>query len=292
MLYMALIMCLVIKEVNAQSVTFNFTDGIEEGSFKTKVEKNLSLFLTNINKASRQGAQRVDLSDVQMTAQAKESFDELWEFLPFKCTDDTNVLPCIKTVTGYNVRGIPVNVTDKETKNTSGHELTIGFNSNSQITSVYFALEQHLINSVIKPGDASRDDVIEDFFTADAIIISGTVRTEKTNDGETQKKVDYKQLNKQEYVDNLRRIFQKKSSVKVKYNRIEVIAHPTRQDIYMVRLHQNMQTEGYEDNGYVTLLLHFPKDGGVPKIMVSTWQEASTVKSKDDLFKITDFKIY
>ena len=316
MLYMALIMCLVIKEVNAQSVTFNFTDGIEEGSFKTKVEKNLSLFLTNINKASRQSAQRVDLSDVQMTAQAKESFDELWEFLPFKCTDDTNVLPCIKTVTGYNVRGIPVNVTDKETKNTSGHELTIGFNSNSQITSVYFALEQHLINSVIKPGDASRDDVmkkqeilnlveqyrsfydqkdiksIEDIFTADAIIISGTVRTEKTNDGETQKKVDYKQLNKQEYVDNLRRIFQKKSSVKVKYNRIEVIAHPTRQDIYMVRLHQNMQTEGYEDNGYVTLLLHFPKDGGVPKIMVSTWQEASTVKSKDDLFKITDFKIY
>ena len=315
-LFMAFVMVLVISKASAQIITFRFSDGIDDERFKAKVEQNLSLFLTNINKASRQGAQRVDLSDMQMTAQAKESFNELWEFLPFKCTDNENWLPCIRTVTGYSVREIPVIVTDKDSQEApSMRELTITFNSNGQITGVFFALEQHIVNNIIGSGTNENDlrrkqellnlveryrgfydqkDIksIEDFFTADAIIITGTVGMEKTNDGKIQRKVECKQLNLQEYIDKLRRIFTRKGSVKVRYNKIEVIAHPTRKEIYMVRLHQNMQTQGYEDNGYVTLLWQFPGDGGAPKIMVRVWQDESTVKSKEDLFKITDFKIH
>ena len=309
-------MCLVIKATNAQNVTFNFTDGIEAGSLKTKVEKNLSLFLTNINKASRQGAEEVNLSSVQITEQTKEAFDELWKFQPFKCADTENWQSCIRTKTGYSVRQIPVIVNDKDTLGApSMRELTIEFNNNGQITGVFFALEQHNIDTILRTGSAVKDtrerqeilnfveryrsyydqkDIksIEDIFTDDAIIITGTVGMKKTNEGGMIKTVNYDQLSKQQYINKLKKIFEKKSYVKVKFNGIEVISHPTRSDIYMVRLLQNWRTPGYEDNGYVTLLWQFPKNGGDPRIMVRTWQDESIIKSDENqLFYVTDFKI-
>ena len=314
---MALTVALAFQNTSAQNVTFAFADGIYDEGLKAKVEQNISLFLTNINKASRQGADKVDLDGVQITAQAKESFEDLWEFMPFKCVDNANVQSCIQTVTGYNVREIPVKVTDKDTKDEpSTRELTIGFNSKGQITSADFALEQHDVNSILQTGRHVKDykermeilnfveryrsyydqkDIasLENIFSDDAIIISGTVGMVRTKEGGMVRKVTYNQQNKQQYLDKLKRIFKQKSYIRVKFNNIEVISHRTRDDIYLVRLFQNWRTPGYEDNGYVTLLWQFPKDGDDPRIMVRVWQDENIIKSGDGkIYNLTDFKIY
>ncbi len=314
-LFIVLAMALAVSEADAQ-VIFKFSDGIYNESLKTKVEQNISTLLTNINKASRQGAEKVDLGGVIILEQAKKDFDDLWEYLPFKCLDDANVQSCIQTVTGYTVRGIPVIVTDKDTNEApSVRELTIGFNSSGEITGIYFALEQHNMNEILQSGTEVKDvrqreeilnfveryrsyydqkDIksIEEIFTDDAIIITGTVGMVKTKEGTMVKNVRYDELNKNQYIDKLRGIFRRNSYVKVKFTGAEVIAHPQRNDIYMVRLHQNWRTPGYEDNGYVTLLWQFPKNGGDPLILVRTWQDEDIVRNDEDqLFYVTDFKI-
>lgn len=311
-----LLAVLAIATTHAQ-VTFEFSDGLYDASLKAKAERNISTFLTNVNKAAQAGATTVDLSGVMMTDQARESFNDLWDFFPFKCMDDVNVQSCIHSVTGYSVREIPVLVTDNDTKEApSPRELTICFNKSGEINSVNFALEQHNISTILQSGRSVNDvekrqeilnfveryrsyydekDIasIEAIFTDDAIIITGKVGMVKTKEMGMVRTVEYEKQTKLQYIDKLKGIFRSKKYVKVKFTGIEVIPHPNRDDIYLVRLLQNWRTPGYEDNGYVTLLWQFPDDGGDPRIMLRTWQNEGVVKTGEaKLFNLRDFKIY
>ena len=96
-----------------QDITFRFSDGIYNETLKRNAERNISALLTNINRADQQKAKQVSMSGVAMAPQALSAFNDLWEFMPFSCDDRENVERCIQTVTGYQVRGIPVTVTDK-----------------------------------------------------------------------------------------------------------------------------------------------------------------------------------
>ncbi len=80
--------------------------------------------------------------------------------------------------------------------------------------------------------------------------------------------------------------------VKVKFTSVEVWAHPTKKDIYMVRLHQNLNTQGFEDNGYVTMLWMFRDKMTCPQIIMCIWQSEESVKTEDDFFQIHDFYIF
>ena len=314
-LAIALLAATTLVATRAQNVTFKFSDGIYNESLKTSIERNISLLLTNINKAARQKSSHVDISGITITEQALNSFNDLWEFMPFSCDDDFNVERCVQTVTGYQVRGIPVTVTDKEEYNQNpDRELTISFTSGGEITGIFFALEQHMVNTILRTGskvtDArQREEIlnfveryrsyydqkalksIEDIFDDDAIIITGREVTRKTPEGGLVTLVNYKEQNKKEYIAHLKQIFDRKSYIKVGFRDIEVSRHPTRGDIYLVNLHQNWRTPGYEDNGYVVLLWQFPENGGDPRILVRTWQSDKIVKTKSDVFHIDDFNI-
>ena len=305
----------IVASAHGQDVTFKFSDGIYNESLKNTVERNISALLTNINSASRQKATKISMSGVRIIPQALEALNELWEFMPFNCDDRENVERCIQTVTGYQVRGIPVTVTDKSgIDGDPEREITVAFNSSGEITGVYFALEQHNITNIMKNGvevkDArQREEIlnfveryrsyydqkdlksIEDIFSDDAIIITGKEVKRKSPEGFMVTVAEYKEQNKQQYIEHLRDIFKRKSFIKVVFKGIEVVRHPLRDDIYMVTLHQNWRTPGYEDNGYVVLLWQFPENGGDPRIMVRTWQSDKIVRTKDDVFQIEDFNI-
>lgn len=305
----------IVASAYGQDVTFKFSDGIYNESLKNTVERNISALLTNINSASRRKANKISMSGVRIMPQALEALNELWEFMPFNCEDRENVERCIQTVTGYQVRGIPVTVTDKSgIDGDPEREITVAFNSSGEITGVYFALEQHNITNIIKNGmevkdTRQREEIlnfveryrsyydqkdlksIEDIFSDDAIIITGKEVKRKSPEGFMVTVAEYKEQNKQQYIENLRGIFKRKSFIKVVFKGIEVVRHPLRDDIYMVTLHQNWRTPGYEDNGYVVLLWQFPENGGDPRIMVRTWQSDKIVRTKDDVFQIEDFNI-
>lgn len=305
----------IVASAYGQDVTFKFSDGIYNESLKNTVERNISALLTNINSASRRKANKISMSGVRIMPQALEALNELWEFMPFNCEDRENVERCIQTVTGYQVRGIPVTVTDKSgIDGDPEREITVAFNSSGEITGVYFALEQHNITNIMKNGvevkdTRQREEIlnfveryrsyydqkdlksIEDIFSDDAIIITGKEVKRKSPEGFMVTVAEYKEQNKQQYIENLRGIFKRKSFIKVVFKGIEVVRHPLRDDIYMVTLHQNWRTPGYEDNGYVVLLWQFPENGGDPRIMVRTWQSDKIVRTKDDVFQIEDFNI-
>ncbi len=305
----------IVASAYGQDVTFKFSDGIYNESLKNTVERNISALLTNINSASRRKANKISMSGVRIMPQALEALNELWEFMPFNCEDRENVERCIQTVTGYQVRGIPVTVTDKSgIDGDPEREITVAFNSSGEITGVYFALEQHNITNIMKNGvevkdTRQREEIlnfveryrsyydqkdlksIEDIFSDDAIIITGKEVKRKSPEGFMVTVAEYKEQNKQQYIEHLRAIFKRKSFIKVVFKGIEVVRHPLRDDIYMVTLHQNWRTPGYEDNGYVVLLWQFPENGGDPRIMVRTWQSDKIVRTKDDVFQIEDFNI-
>lgn len=298
-----------------QTVTFKFSDGIYNENLKNSVEQSISHLLTNINRAAQQKSQEINMTDVKIAPQAKEALNELWEFMPFSCDDNANVERCLQTVTGYQVRGIPVTVRDKQdTDSNPERELTIGFNQRGEITGVFFALEKHMVNSIKKTGSEvtdirQREEIlnfveryrsyydqkdlksIEDIFSDDAIIITGREVTRKSQEGIMVTVTEYKEQNKPEYISQLRNIFNKKSFIKVRFRSIDLKRHPTRKDVYFVTLHQNWQSPGYEDNGYVVLVWQFPNNGGDPRIMVRTWQSDRIIKTQNDVFNYNDFEI-
>ncbi len=315
-LFVLLLTITILNSVWGQNVSFKFSDGLYNETLKNNVEKNISALLTNINRAAEQKATKVSMNGVKMTPQAISAFNDLWTFMPFRCENRANVERCIQTVTGYQVRGIEVTVTDEsEIVGSETRELTIGFNSSGDISGVFFSLEQHNINSIIKNGHNVTDtrrreeilnfveryrsyydqkDIqsIDDVFSSDALIITGKEVKRKSPEGFMVTVAEYKEQNKEEYIETLRGIFRRNSYVKVTFKGIEVAQHPTKDSIYIVTLHQNWRTPKYQDNGYVVLVWNFPKNGGDPRITVRTWQSDKVVKTKDDVFQLDDFKIY
>ena len=141
----------------SQGVTFKFSDGIYEETLKSKVEQNISQLLTNINMAAgRKGA--FTFTGIKMSKDAEDAFRNLWNFMPFSCDDAVNVEKCVKTVTGYNVRGIPVTILDIDGYNDDPtRELTISFAKNGEITGVYFSLEKYMVTTIRESGTDVKD---------------------------------------------------------------------------------------------------------------------------------------
>ena len=94
-----------------EKVTFIFSEGLYKENLKKTAEQNISQLLTNIN-AAAESKSVVSFNGVKISEQAKHEFLDLWEFMPFSCDDAVNVEKCLQTVTGYQVRGLPVTILD------------------------------------------------------------------------------------------------------------------------------------------------------------------------------------
>ena len=298
----------------SQDVSFKFTDGIHNERLKISVEKNISQLLTSINKAAGQQSPTVNLAGIKITEPARHSFNELWECMPFSCDDNTNLERCIQPVTSYQVRGIPVTLhAPQEKQKDPEQELTICFNSEGEITDIFFALEQHIVNTILHPGadvnDARRREeiinfvehyrdciqrkdlqMLGDILSEDLIFIEGNQLRKAPSEGNYDI-LNNKELSKGSLLESLSQLFKRKQDVKVTFNNIEVARHPTRCDLYLLSFHQNIQTTRYEFGGYMSFLWMFPENGGTPCILVRTWQSDESLKSKDDILDIEDFNM-
>ena len=300
-----------------EKVTFIFSEGIYKEDLKKTAEQNISQLLTNIN-AAAENKSVVSFNGVKINEGAKQEFLDLWEFMPFSCDDAINVEKCLQTVTGYQVRGLPVTILDIDDYNDNPtRELTVSFASDGEITGVFFSLEKHMVNTIMNSGtdvtDVRRKEeilnfveryrsyydqkdlpAIEAIFSNDAIIITGRMVTYKTPEGGMVTVPKYNEQNKDQYINELRGIFARKKYVRVGFSNIVLKRDPIRKNVYLVTLVQDWRTENaygrtYSDTGYVNLLWEFPENGGDPRIMVRTW-EAKDVQPNNRL-KMEDFRI-
>ena len=300
----------------AQKVNFEFSDGIEEGILKTKMEQQMSSLLSAINEANAVNAD-VNFSSIDITDDASASLTMTWEQVHFSIEDDDIVDHCISLPGksgGFRIQNIGVLMNPKEESGYDGEkrrEIYIDFDKTGKIVDFNFTMGMNMYTEILKKGEELGDldrrmqiiDWCEHFakaycdknmkfmqtiFSDDAIIITGkmTMQRVHTDMGmKDQAKVKYVQQTKSQYLSNLSRVFASNSYVNVKFEDHTVIRHGAKPNYYGVTLRQKWHTARYSDEGTVFLIWDFTNEEA-PRILVRTWQPTT-----EKAFKMGDFKL-
>ena len=300
----------------AQKVNFEFSDGIEEGILKTKMEQQMSSLLSAINEANAVNAD-VNFSSIDITDDASASLTMTWEQVHFSIEDDDIVDHCISLPGksgGFRIQNIGVLMNPKEESGYDGEkrrEIYIDFDKTGKIVDFNFTLGMNMYTEILKKGEELGDldrrmqiiDWCEHFakaycdknmkfmqtiFSDDAIIITGkmTMQRVHTDMGmKDQAKVKYVQQTKAQYLSNLSKVFASNNYVNVKFDDYTVIRHGAKPNYYGVTLRQKWHTARYSDEGTVFLIWDFTNEEA-PRILVRTWQPTT-----EKAFKMGDFKL-
>lgn len=298
------------------NVNVTIADGIDNSSLQSKMEREMSALLSEINSAE-QAQRSLDFSSLNLPLSVQESMSMLWENSPFQCTDDEIVETCLTTSGGYQIRNIPLMMKprDNNFNEQEYQEAVISFDKAGEIESFYLALNMNLYMNVIKSNNQITDirrrqlilDYVEHFRTAyntkdiaflnqvfsdDALIITGKVVTVVKDGVKLPSKIVYNKQSKEEYLRKLRVVFSRNSYIKVTFDEIEVSRHPVNPNVYGVTLHQGYTSSNYHDDGYLFLLWDFSNEEA-PKIYVRTWQPDSFDGKrlpKEKIFSFSDFE--
>lgn len=314
--WFTLLAALYCSVANAVSVTIS--DGINNNTLKSKMENATERILNEVN-AAQAGNRALNFYLMGVNQRVQSSMAMLWANTPFICTDEEIVEHCITTGNGYQIRNIPLLMKptgERDFNEDEYQEAVISFDKQGNVVSFYLCISMNLYMNVIKSNIELTDlrrrqmilDYVEQFRTAynqkdinflnqvfseDALIITGNVITQKHPEGYMTQKIRYNKQNKQQYINNLRRVFKITKYIKVAFDDIEVMRHPTNPDFYGVTLHQGWTTNSYHDEGYLFLLWDF-RNEYAPEIHVRTWQPdkiGGRELAKDEIFSLSDFDI-
>ncbi|MBQ2587252.1 MAG: hypothetical protein II570_10020 [Bacteroidaceae bacterium] len=321
-LFAALFMLLFPIDILAQT-SFTISDGaIENEALKTKIERNMTYLLATFRLTAESGKKTISLSRDYMTKDAIDDVEEMWKSSAMSCPPMDLKSRCLHTTTGYQVRGIPVDI-HEAVEAEARQELTVNFNKEGLIDGVSIAIEMNRYEQLMAQQSSDLDytrrqiiiDFVENFRTAynrkdikllnsmysdKALIITGKVVMEKPNSDVNKmtllnNKVVYLSQTKQQYLQRLSNVFNKTRYINVSFSDIDVVQHPKYDDIYGVTLRQVWHTDNYRDEGYLFLMIDF-HDEYRPLVQVRTWQPykddaGNVVTTDDEIFHLGSFKI-
>lgn len=241
----------------SDEVTFEFSDGIQ-GALKTKMEQQLSRFLTAINSAESSGSDEINFSGVQFETSetANQTIGMLWNSVHFRTQDDDFYQNCLRHRRGgYQVRNIYMDMKpiDDSYQEDLSQEFVIEFDAQGRISDVNIAMGKLQYQDILKQGEQlddldKREQIIffceqfknaykkmdikfmEDIFSDDALIITGRVRQHVKSSVimrnpeinlPKQPNVDYVVQTKAEYLKNLRNCFDKQKGKRGGYINVE-----------------------------------------------------------------------
>ena len=293
-------------------------DGIDNTTVKAKMERTMSAFLTEVNNA-QSSKRALNFGGMGLSTNVQSSVSMLWENSPFECTDEEIMEHCIQTGSGYQVRNIPLIMrpTDSSFNEDEYQEAVFSFDRNGNMESFYLTLSMNLYMNVIKSNKSVTDlrrrqlilDYVEHFRTAynqkdkefleavfsdDALIITGKVIPQRVRDNiQLPARVEYTRQTKRQYMTKLSQIFAANKHIKVTFDEIRVVMHPTKSEWYGVTLHQGWTSDRYHDDGWLFLLWDFSNEDH-PTIHVRTWQPDKIEGKKlpdEEIFSLDDFNI-
>jgi len=315
-----------MQSVAYQQVRLVINGGISDKQLKQKMEKSVSTVMTEINRLHEDNAESLALPVSCVTYEACQDLNMLWEHEHFRCVEEEIVERVLTTRTGYQVRSIPliVNMADKG-EELGYQEAVINFNQEGVITSFYYTINPELYSKLRMNQMSDKRfevtdikdrmmilDYVEHFrtsynqkdlkflrqvFSDDALIITGKViKVRKSEMSPSGNRVIYTTQTKQQYLDNLSKAFKANSYIKVQFDDVVIVEHPTIKGIYGVTVHQSWKTARYSDEGYVFMVWDF-RNPDMPQIHVRTWQPDYIDKSKgkkldpNDVFTLGDFDL-
>lgn len=288
------------------AVKFKIIDGIDNQALIDKMEQQTGLLLTAVNNACDNNTD-LNLSGLDISNTAIEALASCWENVHFRTEDDFIGERCLTrkyqngTTKAYQFRniGLSMHPIDDAYDSGSRRELVIDFTPTGQINDVNFCMDNSIYTKMLAEGEMLKDverrmqilawceklsqaynnkDSIfmERVFSDDALIITGRVisNSDKGAEIKSKKKVEYINQTKRQYLDNLRKVFDRQNHngyINVIFDDFRVMRHPSRPDYYYVTLIQKWHSKGYSDEGILTLVWDF-NDEDRPKIMVRTWQ--------------------
>ena len=305
----------------AQNIMADVTvqiDGIDNATVKAKMERTMSAFLTEVNNA-QSSKRALNFGGMGLSINVQSSVSMLWENSPFECTDEEIMEHCIQTGSGYQVRNIPLMMrpTDSSFNEDEYQEAVFSFDLSGNLESFYLTLSMNLYMNVIKSNKSVTDlrrrqlilDYVEHFrtsynqkdkefleavFSDDALIITGKVIPQRVRDNiQLPARVEYTRQTKRQYMTKLSQIFAANKHIKVTFDEIRVVMHPTKSDWYGVTLHQGWTSDRYHDEGWLFLLWDFSNEDH-PTIHVRTWQPDKIEGKKlpdEEIFSLDDFNI-
>lgn len=301
-------------------------DGTSNTVLKEKIEHAVSVVMTEINRSQEQNDAKLEFSQAYISKEALSGLNQLWQNDRFRCVEEEVVERLLTTRNGYQVRSIPLIVNNANGGEELGYqEAVINFDQEGVITSFYYTINPELYSKLrmTQMGDSRHEvadikermmilDYVEHFrtsynqkdlkflrqvFSDDALIITGrVVKVRKSELVPSGNKVIYSAQTKQQYLDNLSRAFRSNSYIKVSFDNVTIVEHPTIRGIYGVTVHQKWNTTRYSDEGYVFMVWDF-RQPDMPQIHVRTWQPDYIDKSKEqklspnDVFTLGDFDL-
>lgn len=329
-LLLAILMVCPFSALQAEevSVTITTDEGFDNanGIIET-MQRNLSKLLSEINTANDEN-RALNMAGQNINDFAKGTIVTLWDNVHFYCDDAEVVDRCWPLKNGYMLRQIPFIINPQGEQFGSGtyQECVVEFDKRGQITDFRFVFDTQLSESmercgavvelerkmqILKYCDRFRTayctkDIkyLEQVFSDDALIITGNVVMSKPSDmGPAKAKVEYKQQNKTQYLNNLKRAFARNKYIDVKFSEIgengedsgcgTVTRSSNNKNMYGVRLRQEWKSSNYSDVGYVFLLWDFT-DENAPVIHVRTWQPefvGGTKMAEEEIFSLSDFDL-
>lgn len=314
-----------------QTVAYNqvrlvISDGISNNMLKQQIERAVSVVMTEVNQSYEKNAPKLAFPSVYIMKDAQNGLNDLWANEHFQCVEDEIVERLLTTATGYQVRGIPLIVNAAMDGEELGYqEAVINFDKYGVITSFYYTINPLLYTELM--GEQMSDkryevtdlkermmilDYVEHFRTAynqkdikflnqifseDALIITGRViKVRKSEIHSSSTEVIYNVQKKRDYLRNLENTFKKAKYIKVTFDNVTIVNHPTIKGIYGVTVKQKWNSATYSDEGYVFMVWDF-RNPDAPQIHVRTWQPEYIDKIKgkklhpDDVFTLGDFDI-
>ena len=309
--------------VHADGV-FKIIEGMQDKNLKAIIESNVNTLLNAMSVAQQKHAKSIKISRDCITKEALDNLDEIWETSSMSCPSSNLACRCLKTSTGWQVRGIPVDFEEADPAE-KRQEISIDFQTDGKISNVSVAMEMHRYDAIMASDDCKTDldyarrqiivNFVENFRTAynrkdlkllrsvfgdKALIITGKVISEKPNTDISKirlnnDRVVYTKQTKAEYLANLERVFKNTKYINVAFQDIDVMQHPKYDDIYGVTLKQYWHTNRYSDEGYLFLMIDF-RDKDNPLIQVRTWQpykdkQGNVVTQEEQVFHLGSFRI-
>ena len=316
---LTLFLALCAFTLNAQP-KFEISEGLSNNVLKLRIEANVNHLLQNLNECYEHGSS-LKLQKSCFTKEGLESIRNLWDTSRMMCPMSEISSACLKTSSGYQVRGIAIDMAEADNDD-KRQELTIDFTSEGTISFVNLTLGMHRYDELMGMAkddnvDYTRRQIIIDFlenfrtaynrkdidfiskvFSDWALIITGHIVREQTytdmsNMLPNKTRVVYHKQTKAEYINRLRSIFKRKKFVNVKFDDIHITKHPKYDDIYGINLVQYWRTDTYHDEGYLFLFVDF-RDNNNPLIRVRTWQpikdqNGNIVTNPDDVYDLGSF---
>lgn len=194
-------------------------------------------------------------------------------------------------------RSIPMRFSFRTNDKKFVEDVVFVFEQDGKISSINFALESATVQEIVSKSKWSdgmkmslitflenyktafalkRLEYISSIFSDDALIITGR-KVRKANVENSlrlnQADFEYNRQTKTEYIDNLRRSFNSKEYINLKFSNIEVIKFSKgfNENLFSIQIKQDYYSSNYGDTGYLFLQVDI-NDYQKPVIHIRTWQ--------------------